>query len=98
MDPFFPSYLVSNGYIGCFKDESTRAMPAKLSVGTNLINGCEEQAAFSGYKVYGVQNQGECWSGPNAHNTYYKYGTSSSCRNGKGGPWTNSVYRVLSGM
>lgn len=83
-------------YIGCFKDEPSRAMPVLLKIKTNLIEDCEKEAAFQGYKVYGVQNQFECWSGPTAHSTYNKYGESTNCKNGKGWKWTNSVYRVLS--
>ena len=84
-------------YLGCFEDHPIRAMPVLLSPRANLIEECHKVAAFQGYKVYGVQNLGECWSGPDAHNTYYKYGESTSCKNGLGGKWANSVYRVTCG-
>ena len=57
---------------------------------------CAEFAAARGYKVFAVQFGGECYSGPNAHETYAKYGQAldSDCNNGVGGRRRNSVYRV----
>ena len=45
--------------------------------------------------MFGVQDGGWCASGPRAQFTYAKYGRSNKCRNGKGGPWANSVYRLI---
>ena len=42
--------------------------------------------------MFAIQHQGWCASARFAYRTYRKYGTSSKCRNGKGGPWANSVY------
>ena len=92
------TFAVPSRYLGCFGDHPDRAMPVLLSPRTNLIEECHKVAAFQGYKVYGVQNVDECWSGPDAHNTYYKYGESTSCQSGLGGKWANSVYRVTCGM
>ena len=55
---------------------------------------CGLVAKRFGYRVFAVQHQGWCATGPRAHLTYRKYGRSSKCRNGKGGPWANDVYRV----
>ena len=56
---------------------------------------CARVAASKNYKVFAVQNGGWCATGPNAHNTYKKYGPSNACRgDGEGGPWANAVYGV----
>ena len=44
--------------------------------------------------MFGVQDGGWCASGPRARYTFAKYGRSRRCRNGKGGPWANDVYRI----
>ena len=61
---------------------------------TDAIQKCALVAARHGYKVFAVQHQGWCATGPRAHLTYRKYGPSRRCRNGKGGPWANDVYLV----
>lgn len=69
---------------------------------------CAKIARSKGYSVIGLQFYGECWSGPNAHLTYYKYGASNDCIDGHfkgydknnkctryiGRSWTNHVYRI----
>jgi len=69
---------------------------------------CAKIAASKGYTVIGLQFYGECWSGPNAHESYSKYGKSEECVDGKfrsysneksclryvGRSWTNHVYRI----
>ena len=63
----------------------------------DAIKKCAGAALRRGYRVFAVQNQGWCATGPRAQVTYRKYGRSNRCRNGKGGPWANDVYFV-SGM
>ena len=58
------------------------------------IKRCALVALRFGYRAFAVQHQGWCATGPRAHVTYGKYGRSNRCRNGKGGPWANDVYRV----
>ena len=102
--PFcFPiNYLVQR--VGCFKDTSRRAIP-QLDGKSILLRGsyrhrkfaikkCALDAARRGYKFMGIQHGGWCASGPWAHRTFAKYGRSNRCRNGKGGPWANDVYRI----
>ena len=73
-------------------------MPVKLpSNPSALIQSCKQEAAFRGYTVFGIQHGIECWSGPNAANTYNKYGPSDKCNNGLGGAWANDVYRIHTG-
>ena len=55
---------------------------------------CALVALRFGYRVFAVQHQGWCATGPRAHVTYKKYGRSNRCRNGKGGPWANDVYKI----
>ena len=47
---------------------------------------------ITGYDCIGLQYYGECWSGPNACNTYRKYGKTTKCWNGVGLGLTNYVY------
>ncbi|CAH3116452.1 unnamed protein product [Pocillopora meandrina] len=90
--------------IGCFKDTGRRAIPI-LEGKSRFLRGnyqrrryaikkCLLEAIKRGYKVFGVQHGGQCFSGPRAQYTYAKYGRSNRCRNGKGGPWANDVYRI----
>jgi len=40
---------------------------------------CAEKAREKGYKIFGLQFYGECWSGPNAEAFYSKDGPSNDC-------------------
>ena len=40
---------------------------------------CAEAARKRGFKVFGLQNYGECWSGAGAENTYNRDNSSSNC-------------------
>ena len=59
------------------------------------IEKCAYEAVKRGYQFIGIQDGGWCASGPRAHKTFVKYGRSNRCRNGKGGPWANDVYRII---
>ena len=98
----FCSHLVQR--VGCFKDTSRRAIP-QLDGKSILLRGsyrhrkfarrkCALEAARRGYKFMAIQHGGWCASGPRAHRTFARYGRSNRCRNGKGGPWANDVYRI----
>ena len=43
--------------------------------------------------LFAIQHGGWCAAAPNFKG-YQKYGRSNKCRNGKGGPWANDVYRI----
>ncbi|XP_031551901.1 hemicentin-1-like [Actinia tenebrosa] len=81
---------------GCFGDSRSRAMPVflkKLSYYSGAVAKCAKLASSHKYKCFGVQNGRECWSGPNAHQTYNKYGECpDKCKNGNGGKFANDVY------
>lgn len=84
--------------IGCFKDKPRRAagsMVANLRGLKYAVRDCARQARKRGYRLFAVQNGGECFMGPRAKITYKKYGPSKRCRGGKGGPWTNNVYIIV---
>lgn len=59
------------------------------------VRDCARQARKRGYRLFAVQNGGECFMGPRAKITYKKYGPSKRCRGGKGGPWANNVYIIV---
>lgn len=84
--------------VGCFKDKPRRAagsMVANLRGLKFAVRDCARQARKRGYRLFAVQNGGECWMGPRAKITYKKYGASRRCRGGKGGPWANDVYIII---
>ena len=92
--------------IGCFRDTGRRAIPT-MEGRSRLLKGpyrrrrysiqkCGVAAERRGYRVFAIQHQGWCASSKFAYRTYGRYGRSKRCRNGKGGPWANTVY-VLKG-
>jgi len=45
------------------------------------------------YRIFAVQNGGECFGSANAQKTFDKYGKSTACgKDGEGGVWANHVY------
>lgn len=57
------------------------------------ISKCAEIARGLGYKIFAIQNGGQCFSGPVTRN-YKMYGSSEKCKNGVGGPSANDVYKL----
>jgi hypothetical protein len=84
--------------VGCFKDNETRAIPNMFSVSSDhgLVQ-CQAIASAAGYEVFSIQIEVHCFTGPQAHITYDRYGEASNCVDGKGGIWANSVYRIRKG-
>ena len=87
--------------IGCFADSSTRAITDATEYGydnnnykqkTDPIGQCASFAKSKGFSTFAVQDSGWCATGPDADGPYNKYGQSSACVGGKGGPWANDVY------
>ena len=62
---------------------------------SNPIIKCAQAAKISGYKVFAVQNGGQCFADAYAEKTYTTYGPSTQCKSGVGGPLANNVYTVL---
>ena len=61
----------------------------------DAVMACFHLAARRGYGAFGIQNGGECFSGPLSHRTYNRYDPSNRCKNGKGGSWANNVYFII---
>ena len=104
---FVTFHFFSVRSIGCFRDTHRRAVP-QMDGRNPLVKDyyrrrkdailkCALVAMRFGYRVFAVQHQGWCATGPRAHVTYRKYGRSNRCRSGKGGPWANDVY-IVNGM
>ena len=91
-------------YTGCYRDNKPRAIPGKdgkdvlirdyYRKRVDAVSKCALVALRFGFRVFAVQHQGWCATGPRAHRTYHKYGRSKRCRNGKGGPLANDVYTI----
>ncbi|KAJ7387609.1 hypothetical protein OS493_000944 [Desmophyllum pertusum] len=93
--------------IGCYKDKSARAIPVLLYNFRgaidwyhmdNTINDCAKKAQEIGFKLFGVQYYGECWSGSADDVAQYdRYGSAppKNCWNGVGKLWTNYVYKIV---
>lgn len=60
----------------------------------NPITKCANAAKAYGYKIFAVQNGGQCFSGMEAEKTYTTYGPSTGCRFGVGGTLSNDVYTL----
>ena len=58
-----------------------------------VITKCFSCAVENGYDVFALQNGGECYAGYPYEN-YERHGASSVCVNGRGGPWSNNVYKL----
>ena len=89
---------------GCYADKPARAVPNmdKLVGGGNYkarkdaINKCYKMAAKKGLTVFAIQDGGWCAAGKSLA-AAKKYGKSTACKGGKGGPWANDVYMVKCG-
>ncbi|XP_068703649.1 uncharacterized protein [Montipora foliosa] len=91
--------------IGCFKDTSNRAIQT-LEGKDSILDGsygtrkspiakCALAAMQRGYKIFAVQNGGECFSSATADETFDVHGGTAACGfDGEGGPWANQVYLI----
>jgi len=79
--------------VGCFKDNASRAIAGGIRFRGD-INKCANYAKAHHWRMFAVQNGGECFTGPHAQDTYDKFGTAKNCHGGKGGGWANEVYEV----
>ena len=62
------------------------------------IQKCYQLALSYGFRVFAIQDGGQCFSSETAHQTYDKYGTSTECLpDGEGGPMANQVYKIKIG-
>ncbi|XP_078620142.1 zonadhesin-like [Branchiostoma floridae x Branchiostoma japonicum] len=92
--------------LGCWRDTADRAIPVLEGTDPRLdnryyparqnpIEKCYLVAFDRGFRVFAVQDDGQCFGSADAHNTYKKYGPSTACAaDGEGGPWANEVYQI----
>ena len=100
---FLISYLSAYTHLGCWKDTGKRAVPqidgsdarirGNYRARADAINKCYQVARERHMVLFAVQHQGWCAAAKNFAG-YQKYGKSNACKNGKGGPWANDVYRI----
>jgi endonuclease/exonuclease/phosphatase family metal-dependent hydrolase len=85
-----------SNYVGCYTDDSSRALPIALGTGFD-VERCVEAARASGLRYAGLQWYGECWGGPAlGYTRAAESDCNTPCRaNGAeicGGGWRNSIY------
>jgi len=93
-------------YLGCWLDKADRAISTKdgfpkdnfiyVSEGKEVAE-CEAYAKSFNFTVFAIQYYDECWTSPNASETYNKYGElkeAARCPNGIGEGWENAVYQI----
>ena len=95
--------------LGCWKDEPSRAIDGSLEEEftrfgmfeehykrrQNPVQDCFKAALSKGYRVFAIQEGGQCFSSSTAKLDYDKYGKSTNCLgDGKGGPMANHVYEI----
>lgn len=90
--------------MGCFNDDSqAHALMSMESENTTFLDGpyqtrenaimkCALEAAKNDFKVFALQNGGECYSGSDAVSSYSLYGNTSCPQGGKGGNLVSEVY------
>ena len=79
---YSPTNLAHSQYIGCYGDNSDRAMEKNLG-NVNSMFACYSLALSSGYSLYGLQNGTQCWASNNlvTAGKYGQCGTCTQCRN-----------------
>jgi hypothetical protein len=91
-----------NGYIGCYKDKSSRAMTAYNNGSKTYTNAtCQQAAASIGATYYGLQSSNtgqnaQCFTSSNLSQAQ-KYGVAKNCTrisdgSWSGGDWSNAIY------
>jgi hypothetical protein len=82
-------------YVGCFTDDSSRALPAFQGEGYS-IDACISQCGNQGYAYSGSQWYGQCFCGNSLGYVQVSDAECNTpCSSGGGycgGPWRNSIY------
>jgi len=90
----------TRNYVGCFTDDTNRALPAQLSSGGETVESCIQKAAAAGNIYAGLQFYGQCFAGntlgytqvsDSQCNTPCTANSSEMC----GGSWLNSIYDTV---
>jgi hypothetical protein len=83
------------GYVGCFTDDSVRALPAFQGSGFSR-DACKNTCRFQNYVYSGSQFFGECWCGNNlGYAQVADTECNTPCNSGGGfcgGAWRNSIF------
>jgi len=90
-----PTTNTPDGYskVGCYKDKgirNARPFPKLIKnyresglnwydLKTSVVDKCAELAKKNGYKYFGIQFFGECWSGPDSKVHYSRDGIATNC-------------------
>ena len=91
--------------MGCYKDTSNHAiqiiegtdyiLDGSYSSRTEPVAKCAVAAMRAGYRMFAVQDGGQCAASATAPQTFDKYGKSTACKaDGEGGPSANQVYLI----
>ncbi|XP_031575085.1 uncharacterized protein LOC116308745 isoform X1 [Actinia tenebrosa] len=94
--------------VGCYRDSQLKPRPLPelihnyrlndemdwKDLNGSVVQACAQEAHSRNYVYFGIQFYGECWSGPRAHETYFKDGLSRECIDGVGEGFANMVYRL----
>jgi len=91
--------------VGCYKDdEKDRSFPELVlnlrssinyhDLKSSVIDKCAKAVYKKGYKYFGIQYYGECWSGPDDKVDFKKHGKSGGCPDGIGHENENMVYKI----
>ncbi|CAH3124613.1 unnamed protein product [Pocillopora meandrina] len=104
-----PTPAIRNSYepVGCFHDKGVAPRPLPEFLGSFrkeinwkhvelTVDKCAKLAQKKGYAYFSVQYYAECWSGPEAGDTYAREGKATNCLNDAvGTSFTNYVYRFV---
>ncbi len=95
----YSSNPIYSGYLGCFADGSTRALPTLLIGSGATIETCTQAAFGAGLRYAGLQWYGQCFGGNTlgyAQLPEASCSTPCSSASGEicGGSWVNSVFDV----
>ena len=84
-------------YLGCWQNHGINFLPEipllhPKDHKTSLLHRCANAALLSGIPVFGISNNSVCVGSVHASLIYMRYGASTACYNGTGGPSTMDVY------
>ncbi|XP_028417057.1 zinc metalloproteinase nas-14-like [Dendronephthya gigantea] len=89
--------------LGCYRDDTRPLDDHFKNIRSNIdwfdmsktIVDCAKAAKENGYKVFGVEFYGECWSSDKAKDIYNRDGRSNECWHGVGKEWAFQAYELL---
>ncbi|XP_031565649.1 uncharacterized protein LOC116300831 [Actinia tenebrosa] len=96
--------------VGCFRDSYVEPRPLPKLIAdfrddsknpmvrenfNDTIFACAKKAAEMKFGFFGIQSNGECWSGEDSERTYARDGPSTDCHHGVGKSGANYVYRFV---